>query len=81
LTIPLEDYNGWNLPYSKTVNITCKDTVLESFVLPNPYQLEMSVNTYFGVIITGRPLPDPEIVGKPVETIQFTFDGLNGEMV
>ena len=63
-TLVLEAYNGWNLPYAKTVYVELLNTTenmgLNLFVLPNNYTLECSLNAYIGVIFTGRPMPTEE---------------------
>ena len=56
--IDLEDYNGWNLPYSKSVFLNVTDAELAPFVLPKTFQLLCNINAYFPIIFTGRPLPD-----------------------
>ena len=57
-TMDLEDYNGWNLPYSKSVYVNVTDEYLAPYVLNDTFQLLCNMNAYFGVIFTGRPLPD-----------------------
>jgi hypothetical protein len=60
LTLDLENYNEWNLPYAKTFHTTINDDTLAALVLPQNFTLEMNFNSYFGVIYTGRPVPDPD---------------------
>ena len=66
LTMKLETYNGWDLPYAKTVHVTLADneyvneTGLAEFILPNNYTLGCSINAFMGIIFTGRPMPSKE---------------------
>ena len=62
----LENYNGWNLPFAKTVNVTVTDDELALYVLPDTFKLETTINAYCGVIFTGRPMPviDPLLHSK-----------------
>jgi hypothetical protein len=42
----------------------------------------MSVNSYIGIIVTGRPLPeDPTSIPLDLETISIVYDGINGVQV
>ena len=67
----LENYNDWNLPYSKTMFIEVLDEELKEFILPSYYKLETSYNAYFGVLYSGRPIPDP----APSGLQSITFNG------
>jgi hypothetical protein len=75
MIVELENYNGWNLPFAKTVYIEVTDDSLKDIVLPSWYKLECSMNAYFGVIFSPRPLPDETDI-EPVQ-IELDFYGLD----
>ena len=53
----LENYNGWNLPFAKSVFLDILTTEDQIYMQNNTFRLGASMNDYFGVIFTGRPLP------------------------
>jgi hypothetical protein len=79
LIVEMENYNGWNLPFAKTVYIEVKDDSLSSEVLPSWYALECSMNAYFGVFFSPRPLP--EDLSDPPLQIELAFYGFESEVV
>jgi hypothetical protein len=79
--IELENYNGWNLPYAKTVNINCTDPGLSPFVLDNDYIVEMNINAYFGIVVTGQDFPDDPSITLEKSQVEYAFDGINGHII
>ena len=66
----LENYNGWNLPFKKTVELEALDT---SINFPtNNYNLEVDPSAYFSVIFTDLDIYKE--VENPV-LLNYTFYG------
>ena len=65
----LEDYNGWNLPFMKTVEMSVTDKRQD---FPQGfYQLEVDPSAYFSVVFTDLDIKQVE---NPV-TLNYTFYG------
>ena len=69
VTWDLENYNGWNLPFKKTIEIEALDKGV-NFPLSN-YNLEVDPSAYFSVIFTDL---DIKKVEDPV-SLNYTFYG------
>ena len=62
----LEDFNGWNLPFTKTIPANIKTGNLGYI----DYKLLVDMSAYFSVIMT-------PIVFEPEATINYDFTGVN----
>ena len=65
----LEDYNGWNLPFMKTIQIKATDDRV-NFPKSN-YAMEVDPSAYFSVIFTDLDIAK---VDNPI-TLNYTFYG------
>jgi hypothetical protein len=64
------------LPFAKTVFIEVTDPVFSPYVLPDFWKLEASVNSYFGVLMTNRPMPPADEMAANHEKLTIAYDGI-----
>ena len=65
----LEDYNRWNLPFMKTIQVKATDKSV-NFPMSN-YEMEVDPSAYFSVIFTDLDIAK---VDDPI-TLNYTFYG------
>ena len=82
MSMELEDYNGWNLPFSKKMKIQPSDVFNGQVDIDTDmdfptgeYQMEVDPTAYFSIIWIGEEyldqVPSPDLI----KTINYTFYG------
>ena len=80
VTWKLDDYNDWNLPFAKTIEIVGRnDTDRHALTLAqNSYKLEVDPSAYFSVLFLDESqFPSPDEYSSGLKTLDYAPYGSN----